>query len=211
MSVSCQGPCLPNGITWEIVLILFMTFLNKASQELCVSSAPALTALMFDWSHETAAYFMASLGALVMPCGVFVNHMCKDREDRCNLVTFLVVVCVAGLMLVHLPLLPYSAPRYVLATVIFFVSLVNLEGVLMSLLTKLYSPQLASGTFNSGLLATEASTLGRVVSDMGLSVAMSFMAEGNSTAVVDVLFGPLVTVAAICVSVVVLRYQHFAI
>ena len=216
-STSRRGPLsflwelkLPDGITWEILLIIFSTFINKASQELAVSSVTPLTALYFGWAPDLAGYFMASLAGLVLPCGVLINMMCKDKDDRYLLVLFLVSVCGAGLLLVQIPFVPYTEARYIVASIVFFVSLINCEGVLMALLTKLYSPKLASGTFNSGLVATEASTLGRVVSDMGLSLTMA-SCSSDPTDVANMLYGPIICITALCTAVVILRYDNFAI
>ena len=43
----------------------------------------------------------------------------------------------------------------------------------MSLLSKVIPVEMARGTFNSGFLTTEVGTLGRVVSDVGITVALS--------------------------------------
>ena len=56
----------------------------------------------------------------------------------------------ASLTHVHM----YSPTQYVCGSVMIFVFLNALEGVIMSLLSKLVSPELARGTWNSGLLAT---------------------------------------------------------
>ena len=58
-----------------------------------------------------------------------------------------------------------------------FALLNALEGVIMSLLSKLVSTELAKGTFNSGLLATEAGTLGRVFGDCMLT----YLSERHSS------------------------------
>ena len=57
-----------------------------------------------------------------------------------------------------------------------FALLNALEGVIMSLLSKVVPAELAKGTFNSGLLATEAGTLGRVIGDCMLT----YLAERQS-------------------------------
>ena len=66
--------------------------------------------------------------------------------------------------------------QYVLGASSLFALLNALEGVIMSLLSKLVPAELAKGTFNSGLLATEAGTLGRVIGDCMLT----FLAERQS-------------------------------
>ena len=70
-------------------------------------------------------------------------------------------------LLLHLHL--HLTKQYVLGASSLFALLNALEGVIMSLLSKVVSPELARGTFNSGLLATEAGTLGRVFGDCMLT------------------------------------------
>jgi len=90
-----------------------------------------------------------------------------------------------------------------------FALLNALEGVIMSLLSKVVSSELAKGTFNSGLLATEAGTLGRVVGDCMLT----FLSERHSTgggesadgAVINALFLP-VAIGVLVSILLVYRY-----
>jgi len=73
----------------------------------------------------------------------------------------------------------------------------------MSILSKLISPALAKGTWNSGLLATEAGTCGRALSDIMISIAgTSMQAE-----LINALFLPSMfcMVAAVAIT---LRYYH---
>lgn len=64
------------------------------------------------------------------------------------------------------------------------------------------SPELAKGTFNSGLLATEAGTLGRVFADMGITAV-----EVNSrpSTLINILYLPLAILLALSI-IVVNRY-----
>jgi hypothetical protein len=48
----------------------------------------------------------------------------------------------------------YTTLQYIIGSVLVFAFLNSLEGVIMSLLSKLVSPELAKGTFNSGSLTT---------------------------------------------------------
>jgi len=77
-----------------------------------------------------------------------------------------------------------------------------LEGVIMSLLSKVVSPELAKGTFNSGLLATEAGTLGRVVGDTMLTC----LSERLEAGVINGLFVPIALGVLLSI---LLTYRHY--
>ena len=61
------------------------------------------------------------------------------------------------------------------------------------------SPELAKGTFNSGLLATEAGTLGRVFADMGITI---IEVRSQSGSLVNNLYLPLLVSFGVSVLVV---------
>jgi len=65
----------------------------------------------------------------------------------------------------------YSIPQYVISALITFVFAEVLEGVNLSLLSRVMSSRLSRGTYNGGLLSTEAGTLARVVADATITAA----------------------------------------
>jgi hypothetical protein len=65
----------------------------------------------------------------------------------------------------------YSVVQYVASALITFVSAEVLEGVNLSLLSSVMSSRLSRGTYNGGLLSTEAGTLARVVADCTITAA----------------------------------------
>lgn len=81
-----------------------------------------------------------------------------------------IIVCI-GIVLSFKVGFPYSVPQYVISAVITFVSAEVLEGVNLSLLSRVMSSRLARGTYNGGLLSTEAGTLARVVADGTITLA----------------------------------------
>eukprot|EP00937_MAST-01D_sp_MAST-1D-sp2_P005113 g5113.t1 len=93
--------------------------------------------------------------------------------------------------------------QFVAAAVIVFSCTSMLEGVTMSLLSKLVPPALARGTFNSGLLATEAGTLGRAAGDLLIFAVGASIAAADLT---EAVFAPDI---ALFVVVVVLIRRHF--
>ena len=58
--------------------------------------------------------------------------------------------------------IPYSVPQYVCSALITFLVVEVLEDVNLKLLSQAISSQHSKGTYNCGLLSTEAGTLDRV-------------------------------------------------
>lgn len=108
-----------------------------------------------------------------------------------------IVVCLGILLSFHL-IIPYSVPQYVCSALVTFVAAevlegniiseparlklhykneftsevsINDSGVNLSLLSRVMSSRLSRGTYNGGLLSTEAGTLARVVADGTITVA----------------------------------------
>ena len=185
-------------MTAEVLVILFLYTVNKTGQELAVSSIPLLTRSVFGWSQEQAGYYMATMGALVLPTNILVSSLAASGsgngggssiEERAMVVR-LTLVCLAAVGAVcHSGLLGhYTLFQYILGTTLLFAALNSMEGVIMALLAKLISPELARGTFNSGLLATEAGTFGRVIGDIFIT---AFGVAQIPSTLVNKLFFPL--------------------
>ncbi len=115
---------------------------------------------------------------------------------------YLSYACLGSIFLLfHSPALlgHYTVGQYILGSALLFSFLNSLEGVIMTLLAKVISPELAKGTFNSGLLATEAGTFGRVLGDCCITL---FGAAQDSSALVNHLFFPLAILVLLCVTLV---------
>lgn len=176
-------------ISPEVYILLFILTVNKTGQELSISSMPFLGREIFQLGIEAPGYYMAVIGALVLPVNLFVNQLLKDVDEK-EMVLKLSYMTLLGLFFIcHFGAFgEYSLFQYFFGTAIIFTTLNALEGIIMSLLAKLISPDLAKGTFNSGLLATEAGTLGRVFGDMAIVV---FGSETTSALLVNRLYFPL--------------------
>lgn len=189
-------------ISFEVGIILFIYVVNKIGQEIVVSSVPLLSSEMIGWNASQVGYYMAIMGFLVLPANIIVSRLSREVEDR-NVMIYLNSIslgCISILM--NVSLIRYSLFQYVLGSTSLFIFLNALEGIIMSLLSKLVSPELAKGTFNSGLLATEAGTIGRVVGD----VIITWMGSSKGTTeLVNLLFGPIGIGVILC-GIIVNRY-----
>jgi hypothetical protein len=154
-------------ITPEIYILLFILFVYKTGQELSISSMPFLGKEVFQLGIEAPGYYMAAIGALVLPMNILVNQLLKGIDEKAMVINLTYTTLLGLFLICHFGFFgSYSLFQYFFGTVIIFTTLNALEGIIMALLAKLISPDLAKGTWNSGLLATEAGTLGRVVGDM---------------------------------------------
>ena len=129
----CGCSCL-DYISPEVLVILLLYIVNKAGQEMAVSSIPSLTQSLFHWGSEGQGYYMALMGAMVLPSNILVSLLVKDVEDR-DLVLRLTYVCMLSISLMlnmHF-LSEYSLVQYVLGNSILFSALNSMEGIIMSL------------------------------------------------------------------------------
>lgn len=153
-----------------ILFCLFLYFIIKMVCDLLLTSAPLSMPHLFRWDQAQVAPFVASLGALMIPANTGVTELSKIYDKRQQLYYSIVAVLVGCVL--ALPLIaPMSLLQYVLACVIIFVSTNWAEACVYPILKTLMPKSLDVGTFNGGLLATEAGMLGRAVGDIGVSLA----------------------------------------
>ncbi|XXG43204.1 hypothetical protein AAC387_Pa01g3295 [Persea americana] len=158
-------------LTPSIKAQLLIYFMLKYSMEILLSESSVITTFYFGWSTSAVAIFLACLGLTVLPVNVVVGSYISNMfEDRQILLAAEIMVCIGIFLSFHV-LVPYSVPQYVCSALITFVSAEVLEGVNLSLLSRVMSSRLARGTYNGGLLSTEAGTLARVVADGTITLA----------------------------------------
>ncbi|BBH03292.1 Major Facilitator Superfamily with SYG1/Pho81/XPR1 domain-containing protein, partial [Prunus dulcis] len=130
-----------------------------------------ITTYYFSWNTSKVAIFLFCLGLTVLPVNILVGSYISNMfEDRQILLASEIVVCIGIVMSFHM-FNPYSVVQYVSSGLIMFVSAEVLEGVNLSLLSRVMSSRLSRGTYNGGLLSTEAGTLARVVADATITLA----------------------------------------
>ncbi|KAL0428952.1 UNVERIFIED_CONTAM: SPX domain-containing membrane protein [Sesamum radiatum] len=144
---------------------------GKYAMEVLLAESSVITAYYFIWSSSNVAIFLACLGLTVLPVNVIVgSYLTNMFEERQVLLASEVMVFVGIVLSFHI-IIPYSVPQYVCSALLTFVAAEVLEGVNLSLLSRVMSSRLSRGTYNGGLLSTEAGTLARVVADGTITVA----------------------------------------
>ncbi|XP_071717749.1 SPX domain-containing membrane protein At4g22990-like isoform X2 [Rutidosis leptorrhynchoides] len=158
-------------LTPSVKVQLIIYFMLKYAMEILLAESSVITEYYFIWSTSKVCMFLACLGLTVLPVSIFVgSYICNVFEERQVLVASEIMVCL-GIVLSFQVFVPYSAPQYIFSALLTFVSAEVLEGVNLSLLSRVMSSRLSRGTYNGGLLSTEAGTLARVVADGTITLA----------------------------------------
>ncbi|CAA3011669.1 SPX domain-containing membrane At4g22990-like isoform X1 [Olea europaea subsp. europaea] len=152
-------------LTPSVKVQLLIYFMLKYAMEILLSESSVITTYYFSWSTSTVSIFLACLGLTVLPVNVVVGSYVSNMfEDRQILMASEIMVLL-GILFSFNVIIPYSVPQYVCSGLIMFVSAEVLEGVNLSLLSRVMSSRLSRGTYNGGLLSTEAGTIARVIAD----------------------------------------------
>uniref|UniRef100_A0A453LDB3 Uncharacterized protein n=1 Tax=Aegilops tauschii subsp. strangulata TaxID=200361 RepID=A0A453LDB3_AEGTS len=153
-------------------------FMLKFSMEILLSESSVVTSYYFGWNTSSVAVFLAALGLTVLPInavvGTYISNMFEDRQ----ILVASEAVLLAGVALsFHVPGTAYTAAQYVCSALLTFVAAEVLEGVNLSLLSQVMPARLSRGTWNGGLLSTEAGTLARVAADGTITLA-GYLGQG---------------------------------
>lgn len=151
-----------------VVATLLIYIVLKLVLECLITASSTIAQYYFQWNSIQSGLYLAALGLLMFPTNVVVSWLSFRYEDREMIVMSQLLMIVGVGVIVSYG--HYSAFQFVAGGVIIFISTNVLEGVNMSLLSKTIPKAFAKGTFNSGLLATEAGTLGRAIGDVAITV-----------------------------------------
>ncbi|KAL6501637.1 hypothetical protein OROGR_026770 [Orobanche gracilis] len=158
-------------LTPSVKVQLLIYFMLKYAMEILLSESSVITTYYFGWTTSRVSIFLACLGLTVLPINIIVgSYISNMYEDRQILLASEIVVFL-GIVFSFNFMIPYSVPQYVCSGLVMFVAAEVLEGVNLSLLSRVMSSRLSRGTFNGGLLSTEAGTLARVIADATITLA----------------------------------------
>uniref|UniRef100_M0ZFY3 SPX domain-containing membrane protein n=1 Tax=Solanum tuberosum TaxID=4113 RepID=M0ZFY3_SOLTU len=158
-------------LTPSVKVQLLIYFMLKYAMEILLAESSVVTTYYFIWSTSNVAVFLACLGLTVLPVNILVgSYLSNIFEERQVLLASEILVCLGIVLSFHV-VIPYSVPQYVCSALITFVAAEVLEGVNLNLLSRVMSSRLSKGTYNGGLLSTEAGTLARVFADSTITLA----------------------------------------
>ncbi|KAG6416306.1 hypothetical protein SASPL_123733 [Salvia splendens] len=165
-------------LTPSVKVQLLIYFMLKYAMEILLSESSVISSYYFGWTTSKVSIFLASLGLTVLPINIVVgSYISNMYEDRQILLASEIVVFL-GILFSFQFIVPYSVPQYVCSGLIMFVAAEVLEGVNLSLLSRVMSSRLSRGTYNGGLLSTEAGTLARVIADATITIG-GYFGESN--------------------------------
>nr|GEU80732.1 SPX domain-containing membrane protein At4g22990-like [Tanacetum cinerariifolium] len=157
-------------LTPSVKVQLLIYFMLKYAMEILLAESSVITSYYFNWTTSKVSLFLMCLGLTVLPVNVIVGSNISNKfEDRQILLASEIMVCLGIVASFHI-IVPYTVTQYVISGLIMFVSAEVLEGVNLSLLSRVMSSRLSRGTFNGGLLSTEAGTIARVIADATITL-----------------------------------------
>ncbi|KAL9258095.1 SPX domain-containing membrane protein-like protein [Drosera capensis] len=165
-------------LTPSVKVQLLIYFMLKYAMEILLSESSVITSYYFNWSTSSVAIFLAALGLTVLPVnilvGTYISNMFEERQIllASEIVVFLGIICSFHVIV------RYTVVQYVCSGLIMFVAAEVLEGVNLSLLSRVMSSRLSRGTYNGGLLSTEAGTIARVIADATITL-VGYLGEKN--------------------------------
>ncbi|GAX29269.1 hypothetical protein FisN_16Hh301 [Fistulifera solaris] len=170
-------------ITFPVRVCLGLLFAKVFTIETLVSSTSSLTKNRYRWVVTQVGVLGFTNGLLVIPFSIFIGRLSLSFEDRILMRWLVMAGCFGFFLLIDLSdlveaptgdynkghILAVTPQRYIAGYFIAYLSVQAFEGVIGSALSKLIPTALASGTLNSGLLATLVDTFGRACGDIFIS------------------------------------------
>ena len=202
-------------VTLPVRVCLGLLFAKVFTIEALVSATSALSKNRYGWQVQQVGTLGFLNGCLALPFSILIGRLSLAYQDQ-HLMRYLVSIGCFGLFLlidisdlVGTPTGGYNRDhplsvgpkRYIAGYFLSYLSIQAFEGVIGSTLSKVIPTTLASGTFNSGLLATLVDTLGRSCGDMFIS----FVGFISLRQLMNLLFIPCFSIMMTCLFVI----EHF--
>jgi hypothetical protein len=202
-------------VTFPVRICLCLLFAKVFVIETLVSCTSSLSKNRYGWNIRQVGLLGLVNGLCVIPLSIMVGKASMLYQDR-FLMLCLLSIGIFGLSLLvdyydlfnganHIH--SVGPGQYVAGYFITYVSIQSFEGIIGSALSKVIPTALATGTFNSGLLATLVDTFGRSCGDLFISL-MGFI---NIDQLMNLLFIPGVVILCTCLFVVRKHYDLLAV
>eukprot|EP00550_Attheya_septentrionalis_P012029 CAMPEP_0198306292 /NCGR_PEP_ID=MMETSP1449-20131203/58340_1 /TAXON_ID=420275 /ORGANISM="Attheya septentrionalis, Strain CCMP2084" /LENGTH=869 /DNA_ID=CAMNT_0044008843 /DNA_START=120 /DNA_END=2729 /DNA_ORIENTATION=- len=183
-SSSSKSGCWQH-MTRAVVVCMTLIFLKRVALESVMGSTSIVTKNRYGWTIKQVGTLHFVNGLLVVPASIVGGWLSQFYQDRFLAMWLLGSAMTGMLMLIDFSdFVPSDAEsfnegsywavgpyRYVAGSLIAFSSVEACESFISSLMSKVIPSALASGTFNSGLLATLIGTGGRAMGDLYIATA----------------------------------------
>ena len=162
------------------ILMFCVLFMVKLVQQGFLSSLSTFTSKLYGWSSSQSGMTLAVYGFALIPLNIAVGKASDNVSDRSFSAVLLGAIALgSGLCICS------GKPMWLFFSggALVFMGSMTLEGSAMSLLSKVMHPSLAEGTFNTGLLTTEAGGIGRLAGNLAISAFSKLTDTENASQV----------------------------
>ncbi|GKY96584.1 hypothetical protein MPSEU_000618000 [Mayamaea pseudoterrestris] len=203
-------------VTFPVRICLFLLLCKVFTIESLVSATSVLSKNRYKWKVKQVGTLGFANGMMVIPFSIMVGRLSMSYQDQTLMKMLVGMGCIGLFLLIDIsdlmgtPTNDYnqgdplavSPTRFISGYLISYLSIQSFEGVIGSTLSKVIPTALASGTLNSGLLATLVDTGGRACGDLFIS-AMGFISLRQ---LINLLFIPAFFIMLTCL-IVIERYR----
>ena len=165
------------NLTVPVRICMFLLFSKMFTVESVISAASMVTKNRYGWQIQQVGSLGTIVGCLTIPISIFIGWVSQYREDRVLMLYLMSFATLGMALLVDVTDFfdtdtvyynkgsPFSVgpQRYVAGYLLVFCSVQAFDGVVGSVLSKVIPTALATGTLNSGLLATVVGTVSAVL------------------------------------------------
>eukprot|EP00571_Detonula_confervacea_P004086 CAMPEP_0172330476 /NCGR_PEP_ID=MMETSP1058-20130122/61423_1 /TAXON_ID=83371 /ORGANISM="Detonula confervacea, Strain CCMP 353" /LENGTH=1301 /DNA_ID=CAMNT_0013047691 /DNA_START=56 /DNA_END=3961 /DNA_ORIENTATION=- len=179
-SIWQQAKFISSQITTPVRICMFLLFSKMFTVESVISAASMVTKNRYGWAVQQVGTLGTIVGCLTIPISVFIGWISQYREDRVLMIWLMSFAALGMGLLIDVTdfvstetdtyneghALAVGPYRYIAGYLLVFCSVQAFDGVVGSVLSKVIPTALATGTLNSGLLATVIGTFGRACGDV---------------------------------------------
>ena len=172
-SIGSQFSKLSNNLTVPVKICMFLLFSKMFTVESVISAASMVTKNRYGWAVQQVGTLGTIVGCLTIPISIFIGWVSKHCEDRVLMIWLMSFAALGMGLLVDVTdfvstetdtfnegsALAVGPRRYIAGYLLVFCSVQAFDGVVGSVLSKVIPTALASGTWNSGFLATVVGTV----------------------------------------------------
>eukprot|EP00970_Alexandrium_tamarense_P008475 scaffold1618_cov196-Alexandrium_tamarense.AAC.35 len=172
-SMWSQAMFVLNHLTLPVRICLFLLFSKMFTVESVISAASMVTKNRYGWAVQQVGTLGTIVGCLTIPISIFIGWISQYREDRVLMIWLMSFAALGMGLLVDVTdfvstetdtfnegsALAVGPRRYIAGYLLVFCSVQAFDGVVGSVLSKVIPTALATGTLNSGLLATVVGTV----------------------------------------------------
>ena len=160
-------------LTLPVRICMFLLFSKMFTVESVISAASMVTKNRYGWAVHQVGTLGMIVGCLTIPISVFIGWISQYREDRVLMLWLMSFATLGMALLIDVTDMfsdetenynegnPWAVGphRYIAGYLLVFCSVQAFDGVVGSVLSKVIPTSLATGTLNSGLLATVLGTV----------------------------------------------------